>query len=126
MVLSNRLKNENIEEYNIMKKVFIGEELYKKTSINDLIIFGIYLLNSDNKKCNFETLAHKCFTLFPKVFSLSQYPKWPDTRKLDRPIRSLRGEGMIAGSPKSSFSLTRKGRKKALEISKSFRQAKLL
>lgn len=109
-----------------MRKVSLEEELYKKVSINDLILFGIFSVMESNKKCSFETLAHKCFNLFPAVFSLKKHPQWPDTRKLDRPLRSLRNKKMIAGSPKIFFSLTKRGKKRALDVANVFRQVKLL
>ncbi len=108
------------------KKVVIDEELYKRISINDLIIFAIHSVISGKKECKFEILVHKCFTLFPKLFALSHYPRWPDSRKLDRPLRELRKRKLITGNPKTSFSLTKAGKKKALEIAKAFRQRKLL
>ncbi len=108
------------------KKVLIEEELYKKIAISDLILFGIHSITSANRECRFATLVHKCFELFPKVFCLSGYSKWPDTRKLDRPLRSLRDQNLITGNPKSMFSLTKKGRKRALEVANLFRQKKLL
>ena len=109
-----------------MKKVFLEEDLYRKVSINDLILFSILSVSESNKKCSFEKLVHKCFTLFPKVFVLKKFSKWPDTRKLDRPLRSLRNKKMITGNPKTSFNLTAKGKKRALEIANIFRQKKLL
>ena len=109
-----------------MKKVSPQEELYETVPITDLILFGIFSIAENSKKCSFETLAHKFFTLFPAVFSLQRCPQWPDTRKLDRPLRSLRDEKMVTGSPKTLFALTREGRKRALEIAKFFRQTKLL
>ena len=109
-----------------MRKAFLEEELYKKVSTNDLILFGIFSLLGTKKKCTFEEVVDKCFSLFPKVFSLSKHPKWPDTRKLDRPLRALRDEKMIAGNPKTFFTLTKKGRKRTLEIANMFRQGKLL
>jgi hypothetical protein len=109
-----------------MKKPDIEEELYKKAPVNDLIIFSIYLITETGKECNFEILTEKCFKLFPKVFSIPGYPKWPDTRKLDRPLRALRSSKFITGNPKADFELTKKGRKRALEIAENFRQGKLL
>jgi len=108
------------------KKVSFAEELYKKVSVNNLIIFGIYSINRNGKECTFEPLVKKCFTLFPKVFSFSRYSKWPDARKLDRPLRTLRNQKLISGDPKSSFTLTKRGRKIALEIAKAFTQKRLL
>ena len=109
-----------------MKKISFAEELYKKTSINDLIVFGISSIINNGKKSTFERLVQKCFTLFPKAFSFSRFPKWPDSRKLDRPLRTLRKRKLISGDPKTSFSLTKRGKKRALEIAKSFKQRKLL
>ena len=104
-----------------MKKSF-DEELYKRASINDLILFSIY---STGDRCNFERLIKECFTFFPKVFSFADNSKWPDARKLDRPLRSLRNKKLITGGPQTHFSLTKLGKKTAEDISKTFRQRKL-
>ncbi len=108
-----------------MKKKTIEEELYKKISINDLILFSIYSIIENREKCTFEKLAKECFTLFPRSFSFSQFPNWPDSRKLDRPLRSLRKRKLITGNPKTLFSLTKIGKKIAGETAKIFRQRKL-
>ena len=108
-----------------MKKKSFEEELYQKSSLNDLIIFGIYSASGKEGKCSFEKLVKECFSLFPKSFSFSQFPKWPDSRKLDRPLRLLRKKKLITGSPKTFFSLTKFGKKTAEEIAKTFRQRKL-
>ena len=107
-----------------MKKSF-DEELYKKVRITDLILFGINSIIEDEEKCTFERLIKECFTLFPRAFRFSQYPQWPDSLKLDRQLRTLRKRKLITGDPKTSFSLTKLGKKIALETSKSFRQRKL-
>lgn len=107
-----------------MKKT-LYEELYKEKSINDLILFGIYSLVEKKEKCTFENLVRECFRLFPKAFSFSKYPQWPDSRKLDRPLRTLRKRRLIDGNPKTSFFLTKSGKKLAEEIVKSFRQRRL-
>jgi len=77
------------------------------------------------KRLKFEDLANKCFNDFPQVFCLKGYPELIDTRKLDRPLRSLRKDGLIKGSPDSFFSLTEKGRKLGEELSKVIYQRKL-
>lgn len=94
----------------------------RSVSTNDLILFSIFSLRG---KCSFETLVKECFTLFPKSFSLLEFPKWPDSRKLDRPLRTLRKRKMIIGDPKTFFKLTNLGRKKSEEIAKTFRQGRL-
>lgn len=108
-----------------MKKMPIDEEIYKQKPINSLILFGIYSLGEKKEKCTFEKLTKECFTLFPKSFSFSKYPRWPDSRKLDRPLRTLRKRKLIKGCPKTSFSLTKSGKKIAEEVIKAFRQRKL-
>lgn len=107
-----------------MTKIF-EEEFYKNKSVNNLILFSIYSLLIKKERCNFEELIKECFTLFPKVFGFSKYRKWPDARKLDRPLRWLRKKRLITGNPKTYFSLTKAGRKIAEDLTKSSRQGKL-
>ncbi len=108
-----------------MKIKIFDEELYKKTHLTDLILFGINLIIENKEKCTFERLIKECFTLFPEAVSFSKYPQWPDSRKLDRPLRALRKRKLITGDPKISFFLTKLGKKIAIETSKTFRQRKL-
>lgn len=103
----------------------VDEELYKKVSLNDLIVFGIYSVIEKNEKCTFESLIKECFILFPKAFNFSRIKEWPDARKLDRPLRSLRKENKISGTPQTFFSLTKTGGKRAEDLAKIFRQGKL-
>jgi len=107
-----------------MKKAF-DINSYQKTAVQDLILFGIYLVAENREKCTFERLAKECFRLSPQVFSFSKYPQWPDSRKLDRPLRALRNKKLIAGDPATEFSLTKLGKKTAAEITQTFRQKKL-
>jgi len=100
--------------------------IFDKNPINDLILFGIYSVVINNEICSFERLIKECFILFPKAFGFARYPLWPDSRKLDRPLRSLRGKKLIKGDSKIEFFLTQEGREKAQEIGKSLRQGKLL
>ena len=95
-------------------------------SVNDLILFCIHSIVLNNEQCSFERLIKECFTLFPDVLKFERYPIWPDSRKLDRPLRALRKEGLVIGDPKTIFMLTKKGEEKASEIYKSLRQGKLL
>jgi len=110
----------------MVKKVkTFDEELYKKDSITDLILFGINSITENKEKCTFERLIKECFALFPETFSFSKYPHWPDSLKLDRQLRTLRKRKLITGDPKTYFSLTKLGKKIAIETAKSFRQRKL-
>ena len=105
-----------------MKKSY-DKALYQKISTNNLILLGIYSVNHD--KCSFERLVKETFALFPKMFSFKAYPQWPDSRKLDRSLRSLRRQGFISGDPQTHFRLTKKGKIAAEDINKAFRQEKL-
>lgn len=95
-------------------------------SVNDLILFCIHAIAQNNEQCSFERLVKEAFTLFPETLRFERYPIWPDSRKLDRPLRALRNEKLIIGDPKTIFMLTKEGQKKAEEIYKSLRQGKLL
>jgi len=82
----------------------------KINSINDLILFVLYSSNKEGK-CTFEDLVKNCFVSFPEIFSLKENPQWPDTRKLDRPLRLLRKKRLISGDPQSFYILTQKGKR---------------
>jgi len=107
-----------------MKKSF-DKELYKNLGINELILLGIYSIVNNGEKCTFERLVKESFNLFPETFCFSKNPEWPDSRKLDRPLRTLRKRKLITGNPKTFFTLTKLGKKIAEETSKAFRQRKL-
>lgn len=107
-----------------MDKNFKGK-INEKTSINDLILLGLYLLSRKKEKVDFESLLEKCFQLSPQLLSFENHD-WPDARKLSRPLRSLRNKNIIQGNPQLGFSLTLKGEKEALEINKKLYQGKLL
>ena len=93
----------------------------KKPSINDLILF---CLLSKGRACDFEGLVKECFISFPKTFCFSRNKKWPDSRKLDRPLRTMRNKKLIKLSEKG-FSLTTLGKEKAEQAARFFRQEKL-
>lgn len=95
-------------------------------SINDLLLFSIRSIILNNEQCSFDRLVKECFVLFPDAIKFLRYPIWPDSRKLDRPLRSLRKEKLIVGDPKSFFVLTDMGAKRAVLVDKTLRQGKLL
>ena len=105
------------------KKYFQSD--YKSVSISDLILFSLYLALSKNRKCTFEALVKECFSSFPDIFSLNGISKWPDSRKLDRPLRTLKESKMVVKEDKNSFNLTKKGERRAKEVSERLRQMKL-
>jgi len=107
-----------------MKKSF-DQELSKNLGINELILLGIYSTTNNGEKCTFERLVKESFNLSPKTFCFPKNPGWPDSRKLDRPLRTLRKRTLITGNPKTYFSLTKLGKRIAIDILKTFRQKKL-
>jgi hypothetical protein len=110
----------------MVKKSAFDEGVYRRLGINQLILFGIHSVTSKEKKCTFEKLIKECFTSFPKAFCFSDYPQWPDSRKLDRPLRTLRRRKLIKGDPKTSFSLTFLGEKTVKDVVRFLAQKKLL
>lgn len=108
-----------------MRKKTLDPELYKKIGIGELIIFSVNSAAEKKEKCTFERLLEECFNLFPKAVCFSKNQKWPDSRKLDRPLRDLRKKNFIKGDPKNSFVLTKEGKKITEETAKIFCQRKL-
>jgi len=105
------------------KKTF---EFLEKRTLHELILFCLFNIEDRKQAPTVERLVAECFTLFPKPFAMKGYPKWPDSRKLDRTLRSLRRKKLIKGDPKASFTLTEHGKKEVGEMLKEFRQKKLL
>lgn len=103
---------------------YFEEDVYKKINIDSLIIFSIYKIEKKDN-ITFGKLVKECFTLFPKTFNLLEYPMWPDSRKLDRPIRSLKEKKIISENPNNNFSLTKLGEKKAIEVESLLKQKRL-
>ena len=91
------------------------EKVYKNIQKSHLILFGLYSVVTKKEECTSERLVKECFTIFPKVFGMSRYPKWPDTLKFDRDLRKLREQGLITGYLRISFSLTKFGERLAKE-----------
>lgn len=112
-----------VELHNFMQS---KENNNLKFPVNDLILFCIHSINLNNEQCSFDRLIKECFMLFPETLRFARYPIWPDSRKLDRPLRALRNEGLIIGDPKTIFMLTKDGKKKAEEVTRALRQGKLL
>ncbi len=109
-----------------MTMVENDETSYMRADIHSLIMICIDNIVTNNEDCTFERLVYECFTNFPKIFSLFRYPQWPDSNKLDRPLRKLRERGLIVGSPKVGFLLTEDGKHQVVTIKKALdRQVKI-
>jgi len=98
------------------KKIIYDDKIYTSVGLENLILYGIYLTSERGENCTFEKLVAECFSQFPKVFAFKRYPEWPDSLKFDRPLRKLREKGMIVGTIKDTFSLTKFGKQKTIEI----------
>lgn len=92
-----------------------------KISLNELILLSLFLLK---KEVIFEELLEEAFLLAPRIIAFSKNPHWPDARKIDRPLRFLKNQGLIKPDAQKTFSLTRKGEKLASQIAKGLRQEK--
>ena len=102
------------------------ETMYSQMDINSLLLICIDNIITNSDDCTFERLVYECFTSYPKVFSLFRYPQWPDSNKLDRPLRKLRERGLIVGSPKMGFLLTEDGKHQVATVRKALeRQIKI-
>ena len=97
------------------------EQEYAAIPKESLIVFSIRSVSAGGEACSFERLVKECFTLFPKAFSLSRYPQWPDCLKFDRPLRTLRERGWIVGGTKTLFSLTEFGEGVAKDTAQALR-----
>jgi hypothetical protein len=107
------------------KRGSFDAKVYENVSQSDLILFAIYSLGLEGEGSVFARLVEKCFSLFPLAFGFSEYPQWPDARKLDRSLRSLRQRRLIQGDPKTFFVLTKRGEKEALRVEKKLKQKRL-
>lgn len=96
----------------------IPEEKYKNMPLERLLVYSILSVLRKREECTFERLIKESFTLFPKSFSFYRYPEWPDSLKLDRPLRNLRKNGYISGNPKTKYTLTKFGEKYAVSVEK--------
>lgn len=121
--MMNKKKERNANFLLTERRVFTERSI---GSVNDLILFCIHSVIANSEQCSFERLVKECFAVFPETLRFTRYPIWPDSRKLDRPLRALRKEKLIVGDPKSYFILTEAGEERASSISKALRQGKLL
>jgi len=97
------------------------EEIYTTIPTTHLIVFGIYSIFQRDRKCTFEKLIEECFKLFPKAFSFSRHPKWPDSLRFDRTLRKLREKGLVVGSANTLFSLTKFGERVAKDTAQNLK-----
>src|SRR3990167_8914806 len=93
-----------------------NENNYSIIGTDNLMVFAIQSITNNNEAATFERIVKECFSLFPKSFCLFRYPEWPDSNKVDRPLRKLREKGYITGNPQLGFLLTPFGERLARKI----------
>lgn len=81
----------------------------KDLLLEDMILICIDSVIKKNNKCSFGNLVKECFTRYPNKFSLNDFPEYPDSLRLDRPLREMRDKGFITGSPVTFYSITNFG-----------------
>jgi len=84
--------------------------------LTQFVLCSIYSVTRNEEVCTFERLVAECFSLFPHKFSFERYPQWPDSSRLLRPLRSLAESGLITGTVKTHFELTKFGLERAKVI----------
>ncbi|MBX5326975.1 MAG: hypothetical protein ACQXXH_06935 [Candidatus Bathyarchaeia archaeon] len=94
----------------------LPREIYSEMEMQNLIVFSIYSVIKNGEVCTFERLVAECFLKFPKIFGFKRYAQWPDSLKFDRPLRTLREKGIIVGSARDHFELSKFGMQIAKEI----------
>ena len=106
----------NIKKKKENAKPFL-ENVYQNLSLTDLVLFGLFSLETKSIEADFPNLVAECFELFPNKFSLQGYPKYPDSWRVGREIQRMSGtlpshgiEKLVIGNIKSNFRLTEKFR----------------
>lgn len=101
-------------------------ETYSRLTLEKLILFSILSILRKREECTFERLVKESYTLFPESFRFYRYPTWPDSLKLDRPLRDLRKHRYILGNPKARYTLTKLGERYAVIVEKELGNEQLL
>jgi hypothetical protein len=85
-------------------------ESYEALGVDQLVMYCVKRIIQNNEECTLERLIYECFTIFPKKFSLSRYPQWPDATRVYRSWRRcILDNKWLKGSPNEGFRMTREG-----------------
>ena len=93
-------------------------DVYRKIALNDLVVYSIHHFQRDGVEITTEDIISGCFLLFPKRFSMRNYPHWPDSAVVSRRWNECRVKGYIAGSAAEGFKVTARGIKFAERVAK--------
>jgi len=88
---------------------------YSHIKLDSLATVGIYKLNQNNVETSFENIAVILQKLFPDKFSLTYFPEYPDSLRVDNTLRlDCKHSGFVNGSRKEGrYVLTGKGNENA-------------
>lgn len=78
-------------------------------TVKEKILLSIVSLIKREGKCSYSNLVKETFHKYPSDFALNEYSQWPDSLKLDRPLRELREDGLIQGNPQTFYTVTKLG-----------------
>lgn len=85
--------------------------------LDDLVVYCVAEVLAAGENCTFERLVFECFTRFPESFSLTLYPEWPDSARINKAwLRCRTDKGWIAGSVQEGFRLTPVGERIAEKV----------
>jgi len=105
----NKLSNFYYKEY---KSV-----IYKDINLESLLVYGIYVLKKNNLEISEENVYIQTFLLFPKRFSLINFPFFPNILQLNQSwFRCRSNKNFITGNFSEGFKLTRLGLREAKKV----------
>ena len=95
-----------------------SREAYEAIGVDQLLTYCVKQVLNNKEECTLERLIYECYTRFPKKFSLSRYPQWPDSTRIYRSWRRCQGVNKwLTGSAQEGFRITNKGEPIVQEIS---------
>lgn len=101
---------------------------YERIDLDRLAVYAISVLEENKVPLYFDYIAVAMFRLFPKKFSMANFPQYPDTNRVSKTLRRLtdqKRKNWATGSVENGFNLTDFGReigKQVLELLKNLKQ----
>ena len=94
-----------------MERKEFSPGVYENIDLESLVAYAVWSIAEQGEVCTPKRLIAECFTLFPKKFSLTGYPHWPDSARVNRSrLRARNDKRFLQGGPTKGFSLTPQGR----------------
>jgi hypothetical protein len=99
--------------------------IYKDINLESLLVYGIYILKKNNIDISEENVYIQTFLLFPKRFSLINFPFFPNILQLNQSwFRSRSNKNFITGNFSEGFKLTRLGLREAKKVESMINEPK--